>query len=251
MEKDILVTMQEDLARALAKPAGQRRWAMLLDVRKCVGCHACTVACVSENKLPPRLSYRPVHQHESGKYPNVSLTFVPRPCMQCDKPPCVKACPVKGKERATWKETAGVAAGTVPIDYEKCIGCGRCVPACPYGARAIDAGGFHSDGTPERQQYEAMPSYEYGKAWARKDGALPIGKARKCHFCVHRLASGLLPQCITSCIGRAGYFGDESDPESLVAKVMKASKLQILKAGKGTAPRVCYVANEKLEVIHV
>jgi molybdopterin-containing oxidoreductase family iron-sulfur binding subunit len=84
---DILVTMQEDLERALKKPAGSQRWAMLLDLRKCVGCHACTVACVSENKLPPKLWYRPVYEYERGKYPKVSRTWIPRPCMQCDNPP--------------------------------------------------------------------------------------------------------------------------------------------------------------------
>ena len=95
-----------------------------------------------------------------------------------------------------------------------------------------------------------MPSYEYLAAWPREGKHLPIGNARKCHFCVHRLANGMLPQCITSCVGRIGYFGDESDPESLVAKVKKASRIQILKAKAGTAPRVYYVANEKLEVIY-
>jgi tetrathionate reductase subunit B len=250
MQKDILVTMQEDLERALKKPPEKRRWAMLLDVRKCVGCHACTVSCVSENKLPPKLYYRPVYDYERGKYPNVSRTFLPRPCMQCDKPPCVTACPVKGKDGATWKETTGIGAGIVPVNYKKCIGCGKCVPACPYGARTLDNGTYHSDGTPELQKYETMPSYEYLAAWPREGKNLPVGNARKCHFCVHRLANGMLPQCITSCIGRVGYFGDESDPESLVAKVKKASRIQILKAKAGTAPRVYYVANEKLEVIY-
>jgi molybdopterin-containing oxidoreductase family iron-sulfur binding subunit len=249
MQKDILVTMHEDLVRALAKPPEKRRWAMLLDVRRCVGCHACTVACVSENKLPPKLAYRPVFDHERGKFPNVTRTFVPRPCMQCDRPPCVGVCPEKGK--ATWKEKAGVAAGIVPVDYRKCVGCGKCVKACPYGARALDPGTYHSDGSPELQKYETAPSFEYLVAWRRDvKASSPAGAARKCHFCVHRLANGMLPQCITSCVGRAGYFGDENDPESLIAKVKKASKLQILRAKAGTAPRVYYVANEKLEVVH-
>jgi Fe-S-cluster-containing dehydrogenase component len=60
----------------------------------------------------------------------------------------------------------------------------------------------------------------------------------------------MLPQCITSCIGRIGYFGDESDPESLIAKVKKANKIQVLKAKAGTAPRVYYIARENLEVIY-
>jgi ferredoxin len=85
--EDILVIMQKDLERALAKPDKDRRWAMLLDLRKCVGCHACTIACISENKLPPKMKYRPVYEYEQGAYPKPSRTFLPRPCMQCDKPP--------------------------------------------------------------------------------------------------------------------------------------------------------------------
>jgi tetrathionate reductase subunit B len=250
MQKDILITMQEDLERALKKPADQRRWAMLLDLRKCIGCHACTVACVSENKLPPKLKYRPVLEFERGKYPNVTRTFLPKPCMQCDKPPCVAACPVKGPDGATWKATSGIETGVVMINYAKCIGCGQCVPACPYNARTLDDGAYHSDGTPELQKYETMPSFEYGRKWPRKGQESPIGNARKCHFCIHRLANGMLPQCISTCVGRAGYFGDESDSDSLIAKVKSANKIQILKAQKGTSPRVSYIANEKLESIY-
>ena len=248
--EDILVVMQQDLERALTKPEKHRRWAMLIDLRKCVGCHACTVGCVSENKLPPALYYRPVFEYEQDKYPKVSRTFLPRPCMQCDKPPCVSACPVKGKDGATWKETTGIAAGVVEINYEKCIGCGACVPACPYSARTMDDGRFHGEGTPAIQKYETMASYEYGQQWPRSGKNLPIGTARKCHFCTHRLAMGQLPTCITTCIGRAGYFGDEKDPQSLISQVKKANKIQILKPGKGTAPRVYYVAHEKLEVLY-
>jgi molybdopterin-containing oxidoreductase family iron-sulfur binding subunit len=251
METDILIRMQEELQRALAKPAEKRRWAMLIDARKCVGCHACSVACASENKLPPKLWYRPVHEYERGKYPAVTRTFLARPCMQCDKPPCVAACPTKAPTRATWKETNGVGSGLVVIDYANCIGCGKCVPSCPYGARALDDGSNHTDGTPARQPYEVAASFEYGKKRSRTAGSDPVGKARKCHFCLHRLQGGQLPQCVSTCIGRATYFGDESDPESLVAKVKKANKVQLLKGAKGTAPRVYYVANEKLEAIYV
>lgn len=248
MDKDILVRMQEDLQRALQRPAEERRWAMLIDARRCTGCRACTVGCVSENKLPPNLWYRPVFEYERGSYPKVSRSWIARPCMQCDKPPCVPVCPVKGK--ATWKETKGVGAGIVPVNYAECIGCGKCVSACPYQARTIDDGSFHTAGTPELQKYETMPSFEYGKAWPRSAGSLPIGRARKCHFCMHRLSAGQLPMCVSTCISRAGYFGDENDPKSLIAEIKKANKIQILKKGKGTAPRVYYIANEKLEVLY-
>jgi tetrathionate reductase subunit B len=253
---DILVTMQQDLARALKKPDAERRWAMLIDLRKCVGCHSCTIGCISENKLPPAMKYRPVFEYEQGTYPKVSRTFLPKACMQCDKPPCVDSCPVKGEDGATWKETKGTGTGIVAMNYDKCIGCKKCIPACPYDSRLIDNGTFHTEGTPALQKYETLPSFEYGKLWPRTADVPTKGVARKCHFCIHRLAHGMLPQCITTCIGRAGYFGDESDPQSLIAQVKKANKLQLLldgkdKDGKKTEPRVSYIANEKLEVLYV
>lgn len=250
MDTDILITMQEDLRRALAKPPEERRWAMVIDLRKCVGCHGCTIGCAAENQLPPKLWYRPVLEKEIGRYPRVTRAFLPRPCMHCDRPTCVEACPKKGPGGATWKETKGIGAGTVPIDYAQCIGCGACVKACPYDARTLDGGAFHGDGTPAAMPYEAKPAFEYGAAWPRTAKADPIGKARKCHLCLHRLQAGQLPACVSTCIGRANVFGDESDPQSLVAQVKKGQKLQVLKPGAGTAPRVSYVSDVKVEVIH-
>jgi len=93
-KEDVLLRMQEDLKRALEKPAAERRWVMVIDLRRCIGCHACTIACVAENNLPPGVVYRPVLSEEFGTYPNVTMRFLPRPCMQCDNPPCVPVCPV-------------------------------------------------------------------------------------------------------------------------------------------------------------
>jgi len=109
-KEDILVRMQKDIKRALEKPVSERRWVMVIDLRKCVGCAACTIACVAENKLPPGVVYRPVVNQEVGTYPNVTMKFLPRPCMQCDVPPCVPVCPVS----ATYKDENGV----VVIDYD-------------------------------------------------------------------------------------------------------------------------------------
>jgi molybdopterin-containing oxidoreductase family iron-sulfur binding subunit len=250
MSKDILVTMREDAGRALGKPAKERRWAMLIDLRKCVGCHGCTVACMSENKLPPGVVYRPVKEFQRGTYPNPRRIFVPRPCMQCDEPPCVAECPKPGKGGATWKETEGVGAGLVMIDYQQCIGCGACVGACPYEARTLDEGEFYTAKSPEPQKYECMTSFEYGMPSKRTKDSPPIEKARKCHFCVHRLQNGMLPECVTTCVGRATYFGDVNDPESEISKVIKVNKVQTLKSKKGTKPRVYYISDENLEVIY-
>ena len=232
-DSDPLLRMQKELARAMAKPVGQRRWLMVIDQRKCVGCSACTIACVAENKLPPGVVYRPVVTEEIGEYPNVAMRFTPRPCMQCDQPPCTPVCPV----RATWKRPDGVVA----IDYDKCIGCGYCITACPYNARTRDFGEFYTRGTPAIQPYEQEPNFEYGKHWLRKGDSSPIGNARKCQFCLHRLEVGMLPECVTSCIGRATYFGDGNDPDSMVSHLAASPNATHLLEEKGTRPRVTYL----------
>ena len=86
-----------------------------------------------------------------------------------------------------------------------------------------------------------QPGHEYGKAWVRGDHESPSGNARKCHFCLHRLEVGQLPQCTTTCIGRATYFGDASDPDSLVTELITRNNVQTLLPHQGTRPRVFYI----------
>jgi Fe-S-cluster-containing dehydrogenase component len=240
---DLLGRMHSELQRALAKTPQERRWVMVIDLRKCVGCHACTIACIAENKLPPGVVYRPVLEEEIGTYPNVTRKFVPRPCMQCDNPPCTAVCPV----HATWKNEDGI----VVVDYNQCIGCRYCLTACPYGARTFDLNHTYTEGTPQgiasllgqdaADDYERAANFEYGKAWERKGDESPIGNARKCHFCTHRLQAGMLPSCVTTCIGRATLFGDANDPDSLVAEMIAKPNVMRLKEEMGTQPRVYYL----------
>jgi molybdopterin-containing oxidoreductase family iron-sulfur binding subunit len=231
-ESDLL-RMQRELVAAMRKPVEERKWVMVIDLRKCSGCDACTIACKAENQLPPGVVYRPVVQEEVGTYPNVRRRFLPRPCMQCEKPPCTPVCPVG----ATWRRRDGVIA----IDYEKCIGCRYCLTACPYSARTTDKGEFYTDTTPARQPYEEQVSPEYNAGFRRADGGSPIGNARKCHFCLHRLEAGQLPACVTSCIGHATFFGDANDPTSLIAELIGRPEARRLKEELGTQPRVYYL----------
>ncbi|WP_397546349.1 4Fe-4S dicluster domain-containing protein [Rhodothermus marinus] len=242
-DEDPIVRMMRDLQRALKKPMEQRRWGMVIDLRKCVGCDACTIACAVENNLPPGVVYRPVLEEEIGEYPNVRRRYIPRPCMQCDRPPCVPVCPVN----ATWKRPDGI----VEIDYDRCIGCRYCITACPYSARVFDKGHFHTDGadfdavallTGERASvYEKRVAFEYGEPRKRTRHSSPVGNARKCHFCLHRIEKGLLPQCVVSCIGRATFFGDLNDPESLVSELAAQPNVMRLKEEMGTEPKVFYL----------
>ena len=212
----------------------ERRWVMVIDLRKCTGCGACTVSCIAENHLPPGIVYRPVIEEELGSYPNVSMRSVPRPCMQCETAPCVPVCPVK----ATWIRPDGI----VDMDYDQCIGCRYCMTACPYHARTFDFGYRYTDDTPEVQPYETVGNFEYGKRRDRKGRhASPIGNVRKCHFCTHKLDAGMLPSCVTTCIGYATYFGDANDPDTLVSELISRPNKMRLKEEMGTRPRVYYL----------
>jgi molybdopterin-containing oxidoreductase family iron-sulfur binding subunit len=242
-KEDALVRMNAELKRALEKPASERHWVMVIDLRKCVGCNACTVACVAENKLPPGVVYRPVLTEEIGTYPRVTMKFLPKPCMQCDNPPCTPVCPVN----ATYKNEEGV----VVVDYDQCIGCRACMAACPYASRTFDFGLTYTEQLPvfdgaivggaTAAGYEHA-SKEYGEDWARNGiHESPVGNVRKCHFCLHRVKDGILPACTTTCIGRATYFGDRNDPDSLVNELIASPNVMRLKEELGTEPRVYYV----------
>jgi len=224
--RDEITVIQEDIRRAMTNP--NTKWAMLIDLRRCTACKACTAGCVAEQKSPPGVMYRPVFEEETGVFPNVKRRFTPRPCLQCDEPPCVDACPNKGENKATWKGKNGI----VMINYEQCIGCGRCVIACPYKARTLDEGYFHTEGTPAIQEYEKAPTWEYSRKWPREKSHIPIKNARKCHFCYHRLKNGMVPMCVSTCICRANFFGDAGDKDSLIYKMIRSNKVSVLTAVK-------------------
>ncbi len=107
------------------------QYGMVIDVRRCIGCHACTVACKSEFDVPVGENRAWVEYVEKGVYPNVGRSFLPRLCNHCSEPPCVSVCPTN----ATWKRDED---GIVVIDSGLCIGCKYCIQACPYDARFLN-----------------------------------------------------------------------------------------------------------------
>ncbi|MFC1885440.1 4Fe-4S dicluster domain-containing protein [Thermodesulfobacteriota bacterium] len=102
-----------------------KKYAIYINTAKCFDCKACMIACKVENRVPEGF-WRNWIRHTGGEM-GKRTHFQPGQCMQCDKPSCVAACPV----RATYK----LKNGLVAINPALCIGCGNCVTACPYGAR--------------------------------------------------------------------------------------------------------------------
>lgn len=106
------------------------KYAFVIDQRKCIGCHACTVACKAEHDVPIGVNRTWVKYIEKGEFPNSRRYFLVNRCNHCTDAPCVAICPTK----ALYKRADGI----VDFDSNRCIGCKSCMQACPYDALYID-----------------------------------------------------------------------------------------------------------------
>ena len=223
------------------------RWGMVIDLDKCTGCQACSVACRMENNIPfagpeeAALSrvkwWHKVMRFEEGEYPNVHIMFIPRPCQHCDKPPCVNVCPVG----ATYKDEEGI----VRMDYDRCIGCRFCASTCPYAARHFN---WYAPVYPQKMRDALNPD-------------VPIrahGVVEKCTFCIHRVEKAKrkaaeegrelldgemvnITACNEDCPASARYYGDLDDPESTVSRLAHSARAFTLLEELGTFPKVFYL----------
>ncbi|HEU5322335.1 MAG TPA: 4Fe-4S dicluster domain-containing protein, partial [Methylomirabilota bacterium] len=109
---------------------GAPRYGFVIDQRKCIGCHACTVACKEENQVPLGAFRTWVKYVEKGRFPDTRRFFAVLRCNHCDAAPCVTICPTV----ALYRRPDGI----VDFDRDRCIGCKGCMQACPYDALYID-----------------------------------------------------------------------------------------------------------------
>jgi len=217
-------------------PVG-KAWTFVVDSSACIGCGLCVVACKEENDVTEDARFartwverhavttdgtRYVDSPDGGidGFPATSTApgaegktvaeafFEPRLCMQCEDSPCTAVCPVS----ATYKTEDGI----ILVDPRRCIGCGYCVVACPYGARYI------------------------APAADRSPNDTP-GVADKCTWCYHRISRGDLPACVEVCPVGARKFGDASDPKSEIATIVRERAPKPLHPEFGTRPRVLYL----------
>jgi len=215
-----------------ADPAGAQKWAMVIDVKACVGCRKCVYACVKENNIgrTSGFTYIQVLEMEAGSIDletsNANYTeggspdhwYLPVQCMHCAKPTCVYGCPVI----ATWKEPDGI----VVIDYDKCIACRNCMITCPYFARHFNWI------EPEVPKNEVNPKVPLEKK---------AGVVEKCTFCVQRTRNGQTTACTEACPVGARKFGDLNDPNSDVSVLLRTRRAFRLKEELGSGPMIWYV----------
>ena len=180
-----------------------KRMGLVIDLDTCVGCQACVVNCKEWNTggYPAPLSdldpyeaepvgawLNRVHSFEAGDGADSRTVHFPKSCLHCADAACVTVCPTG----ASYKR---VEDGIVLVDEERCIGCGLCAWACPYGARELDPVG---------------------------------GVMKKCTLCIDRIYNENLPQedrqpaCVATCPVNARHFGDLADPDSAVSKLVAA-----------------------------
>ncbi|MBM3267518.1 MAG: 4Fe-4S dicluster domain-containing protein [Candidatus Sericytochromatia bacterium] len=215
-----------------AKPEGgapgynweQHYWGYVVDVTKCIGCCACMRACRAENDVPSdyartwveRYQVMPDghviidtakgddHIFDEGNPEAVAGFFVPKLCNHCEATPCTQVCPVG----AAYYTKDGVSL----VDPKRCMGCGYCVQACPYGSRFMNPMTHVAD---------------------------------KCTLCYHRITKGDVPACVASCPREARIFGDLRDPESKISKLLASRGHQVLKPGAGTKPKCYYIGLDR------
>jgi len=234
-------------------------WGMVIDLDKCVGCQACSLACKAENNVPHGSPYeqdrrQDIYWHKviaatEGEYPAVNTQIIPMPCMHCEHPPCVNVCPAK----ATVKRGDGI----VMQNFRRCIGCRYCMVACPYGARSFN---FKTQESEEYQRPDLPPDLDLG--YGSHIGPWPYphrtrGVVEKCTYCFHRIdqalengweigskidgEDGVLPACVEACPTEARYFGDLDNPDSMVSKLLASRTYIKLREEMATDPKTRYL----------
>ncbi len=203
----------------------EHAWCMVIDLRTCDGCAMCTRSCQQRHGLREEQTWIKVYPMKDE---NGGAFNMPRPCMQCEDPPCLKVCPVSATLRTD--------EGLVLVDTDECVGSRACMAACPYEARYFN---WEEPLPAKRMPMPNTPQMPLAKK----------GTVGKCVLCADRLPQGELPACVAGCPMGVLYVGDlvtDIAINSLGTKVVLSEFLRDndavrFKEELGTNPRVWYI----------
>ena len=226
-------------------PERPHRWGMTVDIDRCTGCQACTVACWAENNITintqdivnERRGYYwiRIERYWEGEYPDLKVRFLPVLCQHCANAPCEPVCPVY----ATHRSVDGI---NIQV-YNRCVGTRYCANNCPYNARFFNFW--------ERWPPEPMNNYLNPDVTVRSKGIM-----EKCSFCVQRIRRAerqasrerrelrdgeVQPACVQTCPTGVFTFGDLADPNSQVSQLAKDPRQYRLLGHLGTDTSVIYL----------
>lgn len=233
------------------------KYGMAIDLRKCVGCGACGIACKTENNTEHRNSlgnnfnWADFLTFTTGTFPNVKFRAIPVLCNHCTTPDCVPACPV-APDSLGHKAIYKTADGITMYDVNRCTGCQLCQGACRYSSQNVIADDVQysvlsynpNTGSPTHAFWAGntavipnctatpletataaafTPPYKNDYTDPDYTAVRPSDVIEKCTFCRHRVALGELPYCVVSCPASARVFGDLDDPSSAISVLLAAN----------------------------
>ena len=182
-----------------------KRYGLLIDLERCTGCGTCTIACKVEHGIEVGSGIRV--ETVGGAHPDTPLGTYPNLRMHYLPIPCMHCEHVPCRDACLVDAIHRRDDGIVLLDIGRCTGCEECIPACPYGALFFD-----------------------------QDKKI----AHKCDLCFQRLSAGFGPFCVLCCPEEAIQYGDISDPNSEVSRLIAARNTYILKPELATGPAIHY-----------